>query len=52
VQVHPTRTSVDLAAAGILAMTAGVLLQQGAVVAWGGALLVGLAESPAAKRSS
>jgi uncharacterized protein (DUF58 family) len=52
VQVHPTRTSVDLAVAGILAMTAGVLLQQGAVVAWGGALLVGLAVARAVTRLS
>jgi uncharacterized protein (DUF58 family) len=43
VQVHPTRTSVDLAVAALVAVAAGLLLQSGPVVAWGGSLLVGLA---------
>ena len=51
-QVHPTRTSVDLAIAGIVVMTAGILLQQGAIVAWGGALLFGLAVARAVTRLS
>jgi uncharacterized protein (DUF58 family) len=51
-QVHPTRTSVDLAVAGILVMAAGVLLQQAAIVAWGGALLVGLAVARGVTRLS
>ncbi|HTA92278.1 MAG TPA: DUF58 domain-containing protein, partial [Polyangiaceae bacterium] len=42
-QVHPTRTSIDLAATALVAVTAGLLLQSGPVVAWAGALLVGLA---------
>jgi len=42
-QVHPTRTSVDLAATALLAVAAGLLMQSGPVVGWAGALLVGLA---------
>jgi len=43
VQVHPTRTSIDLAATALVAVAAGLLLQSGPVVAWAGSLLVGLA---------
>jgi uncharacterized protein (DUF58 family) len=43
VQVHPTRTSIDLAATALVAVIAGLLLQSGPVVAWAGSLLVGLA---------
>ncbi len=42
-QVHPTRTSIDLAATALIAVAAGLVLQSGPVVAWAGALLVGLA---------
>jgi len=42
-QVHPTRTSVDLAATALVAVAAGLLMQSGPVVAWAGSLLVGLA---------
>ncbi len=42
-QVHPTRTSIDLAATALVAVGAGLLLQSGPVVAWAGSLLVGLA---------
>lgn len=42
-QVHPTRTSIDLAGAALVAVAAGLLMQSGPVVAWAGALLVGLA---------
>ena len=42
-QVHPTRTSIDLAATALVAVGAGLLMQSGPVVAWAGSLLVGLA---------
>ncbi|MEP7050735.1 MAG: DUF58 domain-containing protein [Pseudomonadota bacterium] len=42
-QVHPTRTSIDLAATALVAVGAGLLLQSGPVIAWAGSLLVGLA---------
>jgi len=42
VQVHPTRTSIDLAATALVAVAAGLLLQSGEVVAWAGSLLIGL----------
>ncbi|HEY0465601.1 MAG TPA: DUF58 domain-containing protein, partial [Polyangiaceae bacterium] len=42
-QVHPTRTSIDLAGAALVAVAAGLLMQSGPVVAWAGSLLVGLA---------
>ncbi|HET7542828.1 MAG TPA: DUF58 domain-containing protein [Polyangiaceae bacterium] len=42
-QVHPTRTSIDLAGTALVAVAAGLLMQSGPVVAWAGALLVGLA---------
>lgn len=41
-QVHPTRTSIDLAATALLAVGVGLLMQSGPVVAWAGSLLVGL----------
>ena len=41
-QVHPTRTSIDLAGAALVAVAAGLLMQSGPVVAWAGSLLVGL----------
>ena len=41
-QVHPTRTSIDLAGAALVAVAAGLLMQSGPVVAWAGCLLVGL----------
>jgi uncharacterized protein (DUF58 family) len=43
VQVHPTRSAVHLSVAGSLAAVMGVALGSGPVVAWGGAMLVGLA---------
>jgi uncharacterized protein (DUF58 family) len=42
VQIQPTRESADLALSGMLVVLGGLLLQTGAVVAWGGALLLGL----------
>jgi uncharacterized protein (DUF58 family) len=42
-QVHPTRTSIDLAATALVGVAVGLVLQSGAVVAWAGALLLGLA---------
>lgn len=41
--LHPTRTAVDLAVAGVVSVGVGVAFREAAVVAWGGALLVGLA---------
>ena len=41
--LHPTRTAVDLAVAGVLSVGVGLVAREAAVVAWGGALLVGLA---------
>lgn len=43
VQVHPTRAAVDIALAGAVVVIAGTVLRQPAVLAWGGALLLGLA---------
>jgi uncharacterized protein (DUF58 family) len=40
--IHPTRTAVDLALASIACVTVGMIAQEAAIVAWGGALLVGL----------
>ncbi len=37
-QVHPTRAAIDLAFAGIATVAIGIIAQQAAVVAWGGAL--------------
>ena len=42
-QVHPTRTSIDLAVTALVAVAAGLIMQSGPVVAWAGSLLVGLA---------
>lgn len=41
--VHPTRTAVDLAVAAMVTVGVGMLAREAAIVAWGGALLVGLA---------
>jgi uncharacterized protein (DUF58 family) len=43
VQLYPTTNAVHVAGAGIAAMAAGVLLTEPAILAWGGAMLVGLA---------
>lgn len=43
VQVHPTPSATHLSIAGSVACVVGVALGNGAIVAWGGALLVGLA---------
>lgn len=51
-QVHPTRTTVDLALAGMFCILAGVILRQAAVVSWGGAILIGLALARAVTRVS
>ncbi|MET0412302.1 MAG: DUF58 domain-containing protein, partial [Polyangiaceae bacterium] len=42
-RLFPTRPALDLTIAGVAVTLAGVLLFQPAVIAWGGALLVGLA---------
>lgn len=42
-QVHPTRTSIDLAVTSAVAVAAGLIMQSGPVVAWAGSLLIGLA---------
>lgn len=49
-QIHPTRESVDLATCGMLVVLGGLFLQSGPVVAWGGALLLGLAIARALTR--
>ena len=41
-QIHPTRTAIHLAASALVAVAAGVLLESGAIVAWSGAILLGL----------
>jgi uncharacterized protein (DUF58 family) len=41
-QIHPTRTAIELAISAAVTTAAGVLLESGAIVAWGGAMLVGL----------
>ena len=41
-QLHPTRNAIALTAAGIAVVGLGLLANQAALVAWGGALLVGL----------
>lgn len=41
-QVHPTAAAIHLAAAAGLATLAGVALQSGAILAWSGAILIGL----------
>ncbi len=51
-QIHPTRAAVDLAIAGVGAVAIGVAAEQAAIVAWGGALLIGLAIARAVTRLS
>lgn len=41
--LHPTRSAVDLAVAGVVCVAVGLIAREAAIVAWGGALLVGLA---------
>jgi uncharacterized protein (DUF58 family) len=50
VQIHPTRESSDLAWSGMGVVLGGLLLQSGPVVAWGGALVLGLAIARALTR--
>ncbi len=49
-QIHPTRESADLALSGMLVVIGGLLMQSGPVVAWGGALVLGLAVARALTR--
>ena len=49
-QIHPTRESSDLAWSGMAVVLGGLLLQSGPVVAWGGALVLGLAVARALTR--
>ncbi len=42
-QLHPTRAAVDLTIAGIATVAVGLVAREAAIVAWGGAVLVGLA---------
>ena len=51
-RVYPTRVAGHLALAGMLAVATGVVARQAAVVAWGGALLLGLAIAHAVSRVS
>lgn len=51
-ELHPTRAAVDLAIAGIVGVAVGVATGQAAVVAWTGALLVGLTIARAVTRLS
>lgn len=41
-RLFPTRSALDLAIAGAAVVLAGILLFQPAIVAWGGALIIGL----------
>lgn len=41
-QLHPTRNAVDLTLVGLLLVAVGVVLGQVAIIAWGGAIIVGL----------
>lgn len=41
-RLFPTRSALDLAVAGAAVILAGILLFQPAIVAWGGALIIGL----------
>jgi uncharacterized protein (DUF58 family) len=50
VQIHPTRESSDLAFAGMGVVLGGLLIQSGPVVAWGGALVLGLSVARALTR--
>jgi uncharacterized protein (DUF58 family) len=42
VRLFPTRSALDVAVAGAAVVLAGILLFQPAIVAWGGALIIGL----------
>jgi uncharacterized protein (DUF58 family) len=42
VHIHPTRSAVDLAIAGVVTVAVGMVAREAAIVAWGGALLLGL----------
>lgn len=42
-QLYPTRAAVDLTIAGMATVAVGVVAREAAIVAWGGAVLVGLA---------
>lgn len=42
-QIHPTRSAVDLAVAGIFVVGVGVVTTQPTITAWGSAMLIGLA---------
>lgn len=42
-RVHPTRESFEVGLAAVILLAAGALLREAAVVAWGGAFVVGLA---------
>lgn len=42
-QIHPTKTTVDITVAGFAIIAVGLLFQVPAMVGWGGALIVGLA---------
>ena len=41
-QIHPTRNAIHLAVSATVTVAAGILLESGAVVAWGGAILLAL----------
>lgn len=47
-QTHPTRTAADLTIAGVVVLAAGALAREPAVLAWGGALVVGVLVARAA----
>lgn len=51
-QVHPTRSAVDLAVAGMIAVATAIVARQTPALAWGGAILVGLAIARAVTRLS
>src|SRR6185295_2355508 len=42
-QLYPTSNAVHVAASGMAVVAAGLVMRQPAVLAWGGAMLVGLA---------
>ena len=52
VQTHPTRESVAIAIASLVSVALGVLLRSPSIVGWSGALLLGLAVSWLATRTS
>lgn len=51
-QTHPTRESVAIATASLVSVAVGVVLRQPTIVGWAGALLLGLAVSRLATRTS